>query len=365
MKPIHLFGFGLFALLILSFNTFRFAEGKGEAPKVTVSADNKNIQYTGRIDFTNPKKPKFWTAGVYVKAKFKGSYCDLVINDQILWGHYHNYLEIVIDNKKPFRIQTTGPTNTIRVAEGLPEGTHTLTICKDTDSSIGYLEFVGLRCQGIVPLPRKPKHMLEFIGDSITSGAGSDQSKAPCGKGEWYDQNNAYTSYGPTTARLLNAQWHLSSLGGIGMMHSCCDMKVTMPDVFDKFDFTTNKGVDWNFKRYQPDAVTVCLGQNDGLQNADAYHTTYVRFLQRLRSVYPKANIICLTSPMADAGLTAGMKSNITRIVAERNKSGDTKVHAFFFSRSYNRGCGGHPDVDDHQLIAKELAVYLKSTLGW
>ncbi|HVU84722.1 MAG TPA: hypothetical protein VHC50_07765, partial [Puia sp.] len=35
-------------------------------------ADDRNIQYVGRIDFTNPKRPKFWAPGVYIKTKFKG-----------------------------------------------------------------------------------------------------------------------------------------------------------------------------------------------------------------------------------------------------------------------------------------------------
>ena len=33
------------------------------------SADNKLIQYTGRIDFTHKKQPRYWQPGVYVKAK--------------------------------------------------------------------------------------------------------------------------------------------------------------------------------------------------------------------------------------------------------------------------------------------------------
>ncbi|HYG37712.1 MAG TPA: hypothetical protein VD908_03795 [Cytophagales bacterium] len=44
-------------------------------------ADNKYIQYTGRIDFTNSKLPRFWNAGVYITTRFSGSSCEIVIND--------------------------------------------------------------------------------------------------------------------------------------------------------------------------------------------------------------------------------------------------------------------------------------------
>ncbi|MEO7715713.1 MAG: SGNH/GDSL hydrolase family protein [Capsulimonas sp.] len=330
-----------------------------------VAADSKNIQYMGRIDFADPKKPRFWASGCTLRAKFRGTYCDALVNDQVLWGTSHNYIEVIIDDLPPKRIQMTGPVNTLKIAEGLPEGSHTVTLCKDTESSIGYLEFTGFRCAGLARPDRQPKRKMEFIGDSITCGMGSDTRVKPCGEGQWYDQTNAYMSYGPVTARLLNAQWHVTSASGIGMHHSCCDMKVTMPDVFGKTDVSGNAPGDWNFARYQPDVVTVCLGQNDGSGEPVAFRAAYLAFLTQVRSRYPKAQIVCLTSPMADASLTAFLKDSLTGIVQEKQRAGDKRIHAFFFSRSYNDGCGGHPSMAQHQLIANELAAYSKTTFGW
>jgi len=333
-------------------------------PQDLVTADDERIQYTGRVDFTDPKRPKFWAPGVYIKAKFKGTYCSVVVNDEILWGKSHNYLEIAVDDQAPFRVQTTGPANTIKAAEGLPDGEHTVTICKDTEAGIGYLELVGFRCAGLAPLPDQPSRRMEFIGDSITCGAGSDHSTTPCGKGEWYDQHNAYMSYGATAARLLNAQWQLTSVSGIGMVHSCCDMKVAMPDVFNALDLQEH-GRLWDFNRYQPDVVTVCLGQNDGAQDAVKFRDKYAGFIRILRSYYPKAQIVCLTSPMADQGLTAFLKENLSAIVKRANENGDRNVHTFFFSHSYNGGCGGHPSTSDHAAIAEELTRYIKMLMTW
>src|SRR5689334_22735935 len=69
------------------------------------AADNPFIQYTGRIDFTDPKLPRFWQPGVYITLRFAGDYCAIILNDEILWGKNHNYLEIVVDGKAE-RIQT-------------------------------------------------------------------------------------------------------------------------------------------------------------------------------------------------------------------------------------------------------------------
>src|SRR5690349_14029932 len=83
------------------------------------AADDKNIQYTGRIDFSNPKQPRFWTAGVYIQAKFKGTSCEIVVNDEMLWGTSHNYLAVIIDGKEPVKIKLSAKANTLKVAEGL------------------------------------------------------------------------------------------------------------------------------------------------------------------------------------------------------------------------------------------------------
>ncbi|MDJ1484085.1 SGNH/GDSL hydrolase family protein [Cytophagaceae bacterium YF14B1] len=327
-------------------------------------ADNANIQYTGRIDFSDPSKPRFWAAGVYVKARFQGTTCHVILNDEVLWGNNHNYLTIVIDDKTPIRLQMKEKTDTIRVAENLSKGTHTITICKNTESGIGYLELIGLLCENVLPLPAKPVRKLEFIGNSITCGTGSDISEIPCDKNQWYDQHNAYMAYGPRTARELNAQWHLTSVSGIGLIHSCCDMDIVMPQVFDKVNQRANTGI-WDFKNYTPDAVTVCLGQNDGIQDSAAFCSAYVTFLDTIRNKYPKASIVCLTSPMANEELKTMQQKYLTSVVDYVNSKGDKQVYKYFFTKSWNKGCGGHPELSEHAEIAQELTAFLRSTLNW
>ncbi len=354
-------------LLLCLFFTTAFNYGQAQVRHSTlplIEADNPAIQYTGRIDFTNPKRPKFWTSGVYIKAKFKGTACDVYINDEVAGSNNHNYLTITVDDKASVRLKTKYQTDTIRVVHDLPDGEHTIMICKDTESGIGYLEFVGLGCRQLVPLPPKPSRKLEFIGNSITCGTGMDVSEVPCGKGQWHDQHNAYMAYGPRIARQIDAQYQLTSVSGIGLIHSCCGLTITMPDVFDKVNQRAN-AVPWDFSRYIPDAVTICLGQNDGAQDSTTFCRAYVQFIQTIRGRYPNAQIICLTSPMADAKLTAVLKTYLTSIVDYMRKQSDKQIQSFFFSRSYNSGCDKHPDLAEHELIANELAPYLKKVMNW
>jgi lysophospholipase L1-like esterase len=351
----------LFFVLITSLSVF----GRSKPAELKLfKADDPHIQYYGRIDNSNPQLPRIWAPGVYIIAKFRGPKCQVLINDEA-GGDNHNYLEIVIDGKNPYRVKLTQKENAIAVPDSLSDSEHTILICKDTESNIGYVDFIGFKCEKLLSVPAKPKRKIEYFGDSITSGTGMDLSVIPCGKGQWYDQHNAYMSYGALTSRSLDAQWQLTALAGVGLVHSCCKMNVVMPQIYDKV-FLRNDTILWNFDRYTPDVVTICLGQNDGpKQDSTVFCGAYVNLIKAIRAHYPKADIICLTSPMGDQTLTTVMKKYLTGITANLNAAGDKKVYKYFFSKQYHNGCGGHPDLDEHKLIAAELTAYIKQLKGW
>ncbi len=329
-------------------------------------ANHPFVQYTGRFDYTNPVKPKVWASGAYAQIKFKGTSCSLRINDEMLWGKVLNYLEIKVDDKPAYRIRLTGKENEIVLAKELPEGVHTILICKNSEAENGYIEFIGFNCDELLEPDPKPARKLEFIGDSITCGAGSDESEVKCETpgASWHDQHNAYFAYGPTTARALKAQWHLSSVSGIGLMHSCCDKKIVMPQVFDKVSLAKDS-IAWDFKRYQPDVVTVCLGQNDGIQDSVKFTTAYVAFVKQLRGYYPKAKLVLLSSPMASEKLKATLVKYIDAVTSKLRKDGEKNIGSYFFNKQSRSGCGSHPSLAEHQQIAEELTAYLQKEMKW
>ncbi|MES2651112.1 MAG: SGNH/GDSL hydrolase family protein [Bacteroidota bacterium] len=333
---------------------------------VFYSADDSKIQYIGRVDFSNSLKPKMWASGAYVIIKFSGTFCELDINDEVIYGSVHNYLEIKVDNQASYRIQLKNKENKITLAKDLPKGEHTIIICKNTEFENGYVEIVGFTCEKLLVPPAMQKRKMEFIGDSITCGFGSDESEIGCGTkgGQWYDQHNAFNAYGPITARSLNAQYHLSSVSGIGLIHSCCDKKILMPQVFDKINMAKNE-LSWDFNRYQPDVVTVCLGQNDGVQDSTAFCSAYVKFAQTLRDYYPKAKLVFLTSPMADKILKAALVKYITAVKETLAKQGEKNIGAYFFKKQSTKGCGSHPSLVEQKEIATELTAYLKKEMKW
>src|SRR5207344_2423591 len=109
-----------------------------------VPASDPGIQYMGRIDFSNPKLPRFWQPGVAITVRFNGDTLRLFVNDEILWGKNHNYYELVVDGRA-YRLQTKAASDTIDVSKYLiPAKEHTVSIVKNTEANIGYLEFAGL-----------------------------------------------------------------------------------------------------------------------------------------------------------------------------------------------------------------------------
>lgn len=349
-----------------------FANNVYAQNKITVSVQEKEpllssklfhfasdplLQYFGRIQKADNKLPRFWAPGVYIKARFLGNNCTLFLNDEVLYGNTHNYIEIIIDNKA-YRLQTKGRTNSITI-KGLKKSSHIITICKDTEAGNGYLEFAGISCKKLVVLPPKPSLKMEFIGNSITCGFGDDESEIPCGKGQWYDEHNAYMSYGPLTARALNTQWHISAVSGIGMIHSCCKMRITMPQVFDKINMREDS-IPWNFKLYTPDIVTICLGQNDGIQDSTTFCNAYINFIKVIRSNYTRAKIILLSSPMAEQTLTPVLKNYISSIANFLRIKKEENIYTCFFKKQYHNGCGSHPNLKEQQEISDELIAFIR-----
>ncbi len=321
---------------------------------------NKLIRISGRIDNSSPETPRLWASGSYVEFRFKGDKCEVDLTDEQRWGNNQNIVSIIIDNEIKKRIKLKGKRSKIVIAENLNHGVHHVIICKETENGIGYLQLNGILCKNLAPLKKLPKKRFEFVGNSITCGMGSDAESVPCKTGQWYDQHNAWNSYGAITARKLQAQWHLTSESGIGLIKSCCNKPYVMPAVFDKINLNRDS-LSWNFSDFIPNLLIIELGQNDGLQDSSLFCNAYVNFIKNIRGDYPKAKILLLNSPMADDNLQAFLERSITSIkksiVAEEGFS----IYSYSFSRRYTGGCDSHPSLSEHKEMADEIIEYIKN----
>ena len=325
-------------------------------------AENSLFNYVGRIDFSDKYAPRFWAPGVYIQANFSGPFCEIALNDEGFLKEVteHNYIEVVIDSLPIQRIHLTGKSNKLVIARKLGKGKHTITICKTTETKIGYLEFIGLRVEKLLPIKKK-KHRIEFIGDSMTCGNGMDNDSIQCGERHWFDQHCAYISYGPSLARRLGADWMLTSVSGYGMSRSCCNNDKTIPDVYDYTDLSQTT-IPWKKSRYKPNLIVVCLGQNDGKQKVELFTSTYLKFLKKLRRENPKSTILILDSPMAKESFKSYLDSMLTKVF---NTFRDENTLMYLYRKRYGNGCVGHPDKVEHELMTEELYAFLRPKLAW
>jgi len=335
-------------------------------------ADDPGFQYMGRWNFTNPKQPRVWTPGAQVFARLNGSFCKIALVDENRYGSFYNYIEVLIDGTESLRFKMTGKNNTIDISQYLSPGEHTVLISKATESNMGYLDFKGLYLESedaLLTPDDLPERKMEFIGNSIVVGTGIDTrlSNDVCATGSnaWFDNNNAYYSYGALAARALSAQYHISGYGGIGLIHSCCEMEFTMPDVFGKYNLSPSGAADWDFSRYIPDVVVISLGQNDGVQDSAAFCSAYVEFIGTIRTAYANTEIVLLNSPLADNTLNTVLADYTSAVADYISDQGDSKVHAFEVSHNMSSGCQWHPGAEEHETIAEELIPYLRTLMGW
>lgn len=370
---------------------------------VTVfEADSPLLQYSGRVNFANPKRPEFSAPGVYIRARFRGSAVAVLLEDQFKWGNNRSFFDVTIDGEPHAKLAPEMGVTRYLIAENLPAGEHDIVIAKRTEASIGRTAFLGLEIAGeLIEPPTKPDLRIEFIGDSITAGAGMEAADGsadcsapalPGADGGWGQPiNNANATYAAVAARELGAEYHLTAVSGIGLVRnysSSFDAR-PMPEVYDltfpeMIEGNTWDMTAWDTSRFVPDVVVVTLGTNDfspgdnppespraNMLVAD-YVAAYEAFLATLRADYPEAEIYALSSPMLGNGwpqptdtFADDLRAAVAQVAADLNAAGDARVHAFFTTQlSPGLGCGTHPDTAQHRMLGLELADELRTTLG-
>lgn len=335
---------------------------------VIISPTDPNIQYYGRWDFSNPSAPSHSWPGVYISAVFQGTSIGIRTDDNACW--YNVFIDGAF--KFVFHGSTYG-INSYTLASGLPNGTHTILLTKRGETSWTKFSFYGFVLDdgmSLLPPPSKPSRKIEFLGDSYTSASGN----------EWTDNNaapndsytNIYLGFGPVIARHYNAQYQMTSRGGIGLVQDWEGNSANnLPNYFDRALFYSGEPK-WNFSQWIPDLVVVCLGLNDyngwnGYtspipdENAIYFRTKYHDFISTIMGEYPGSNVLAVAANGLD-----WIKNNVSQVVAEENGMGHTNVHYAYFPY-YPDGYvnSWHPNVATHQKIADTLIYAIDTIDAW
>jgi lysophospholipase L1-like esterase len=317
------------------------------------------VHYVGRFDASDPAHVRMDWSGVGVVFRFAGTGASVRLDDSAGW------FTVVVDGvAQPQPLQTTPGEQLYPLAQGLPDGEHTIELYRRTEGFFGVTTVAGVELEGELLPPPPVTRRIEIIGDSITCGYGNE-GVSPCSFSA--DTENHYLTYGAVAARSLGAELSTVAWSGKGMTNNY-DMDVTdpMPKIYDRL--LASDPAPWSFE-WQPDAVVINLGTNDFSTDGDppenVFVPAYVEFVTHLREVYPQAFILVVAPSLggAEAEMVAGY---LQTVVDQRNAAGDLEIGFADVNVEWiGSGCDGHPTVATHAGMGAELTAVLKTELGW
>jgi len=327
----------------------------------------------GRYLYSNGNHLELISSAVHFGFSFEGNACQVFAS--LTDVNAHNYLQYELDGVYQERIKIEGnvisPFSIIATSGGL----HTVWIYKATEAHTGAIMIEKIAGKNIKSLQVAEAPLIEFIGNSITCGAAADPSETPCGTGQYHDQHNAYNAYGPRVARAISANYIMSSVSGIGIYRNWNSDGPTMPQVYEKTDFQENSTVPWNFNTYQPKIVSIALGTNDfsrgdGIKkrlpfDSAAFVSSYIKFVQLVKTKYPGAQVALLSSPMINGQARFDLQNFLTAVkhYIDAQFPSSKQVALYFFEPMQPHGCSGHPSVEDHAVLAEQLIPFFKKLL--
>jgi lysophospholipase L1-like esterase len=299
-------------------------------------------------------------SGSQIRTVFTGTSVEVILKDDSL----RNMFNVTVDDSL-FILTTNKPDGVYLLAKDLKEGKHKLQIYRRTEWHGGNTTFTGFNLDRGRRLykPDVSPRMLEFIGDSYTCGYGNEgKSKEEHFR---YDTENNFLTYGSLTSRALGAEYTTVCRSGIGIWQGYGgDTAFTMPKLYDQV--IINGKESWDYKRIQPQVVVIDLGGNDLSVALDSavFVDTYVRFLKRIRINYGTSRIVCIAGPDSPGAQWEKWQSLVHSVV-DQYGNGDSLVSYFEFTPFEPNGSDWHPNVEEHQRMAYELAPFLKNLMKW
>ncbi len=343
------------------FGAVIFLLGTVARSSVLVPANDPNIQYSGRFDFSNPLAPRFDWPAVSISANFQGTSVGILLSDG------NNNYNAFIDGRLQ-QVIVSGPATQYMIS-GLGPGSHTLLLTKRTEAYFGIGTFKGLILEdgmALLPPPSPPSRRIEFVGDSLACGAEVEALNSGCDPAHFRPTANSDLAFGPLAARALGADYRVTSFSATGIVKNVAMAQVPMPAYYPRVLASFETPV-IDPRLWVPDAVVIELGGNDFFSGVpppsrDEFESAYRKFIASLRSDYPKTHILC-----ASFGIAPPVGNLIQEVVNQEKQAGDNKVDLIVlnYPSAHLTGCYQHFDPEGQRQVGDELAKAFRKVMGW
>lgn len=243
-------------------------------------------------------------------------------------------------------------------------------------STVG-LKSVDVVSRGDISPTAEKDLKIEFIGDSLTCGYGVDDEVSSHHFSTTTEDCTKAFAY--KTAQILDAEYSLVSYSGFGIVSGYTSVKgvksgdYVVPDMYETLAYSGgsyngyNVGdTQWDFSRFQPDVVVICLGANDQTYTGSSeelmreYTDGYVEFLKKIRGHNPDAYFVCCLGLVSD-----GLFDAVCAAAEEYSgQTGDGRISVLHFpvqDGTTGYAADYHPTAATYDEAAALLAEKIRS----
>ena len=266
---------------------------------------------------------------------------------------YAVYIDGVLQD---YRLQLEAGTNEYVVAKSLPKGVHNIKLINQTGVAFGRSELISISMLGILKdAPADAEYLIEFVGDSITSGYGlADTSARP-------DHFDSTKSYAYQTAQLLHADHSMVAVTGWAILPADANdpIKGCVPAIYDKYCPWGRGDVAYEPERCA-DVVVINLGTND-INTRENYDTDFVdaaiEFALKVRQTHGNIPVIWAYGQMITGDALTVLEGKLGAIM---DALGGEQNGYYTVKLMYDQnGLHGHPSVEAEKQSAQILTDFI------
>ena len=277
----------LFFIILLIFISFGILHATD-----TIPANDPLIEYTGRIDFSDPLAPRFSYSGVSIRANFTGTSVAVIMDDNV----GQNYYTVILDGRILDTLAISAGKKSYTIVDGLEDTVHEIELFKRTEEMFGKTRFFGfLVDEGAIltTLTNERERLIEYIGNSITCGYGNEGIN---GGTFGPTTENHYMTYAALNSRNFNARHLAVCKSGIGIYRNYNGPASGNPDNMTNYYtriFLFDEDPKYSFAD-KPDLVCINLGTNDfSTPGGDSalFVNNYFRLIDTIQAKYTISSV--------------------------------------------------------------------------
>lgn len=351
----------------------------------SIKLNEKTVKHLGR---TLTQDDILWLSlsGSGIEFLYTGTYLEICLqgDDHTDASADHTRIAVYIGEKRILdeMVKSSQPRYTI-IDEQTPVtcAVRILKLSEAPMSIVGIRELIADDNAKISPAPAKT-HRVEFIGDSITCGYGTDDT----------DMSHTFSTstedvtkaYAYRTAQMLDADYSIVSYSGYGVYSGFTDETTDVrntaelvPPYYPLVGFSrgTYKGTaltmtDWDFRRFEPELIVLNLGTNDqsycrNHSDRQAVFTScYHDFLSLIHAKNPNAYILCVYGIMNNE-LIPCIEDAVDRY---RQSSGSERISSLFLPTQTEADgyvVDFHPSLYTHGQAASAVFARICEIMRW